>query len=215
LLLLRVFGYQQRTESLFDRVAQAWRFDGPVQLIAGVDLASRTATPGAILRLLSGKLDAQYIASPADVPVRLAQLDTMRDRDGRFRVNDVYCHDDTWRPALIALLDASDCVLMDLRSFSVQNQGCVFELEQLLLRVPAESIVLVIDKATDLPLLRATLARSWARACETNNARGTTTLSLVFVQHSRSDNLAYLMGRLNGLGTPDRVIAAEALVQAA
>ena len=42
LLFLRVFGYRARTEALLDRVAQRWRFDGPVQLVAGIDLATRT-----------------------------------------------------------------------------------------------------------------------------------------------------------------------------
>ena len=60
LLLLRVFGYQARTESLFDRVAQAWRFHGPVQLIAGVDLAMRTVDPGDVLALLNGRLAELY-----------------------------------------------------------------------------------------------------------------------------------------------------------
>jgi len=210
LLLLRVFGYQQRTEKLFDRVAQAWRFEGPVQLIAGVDLASRTATPGAILRLLSGSLRQQYIANAADIQARIAQLDGVPDRDGRFRINNVYCHDDTWRGALTALLEASDCVLMDLRGFSARNQGCVFELEQLLLRVPLASVVLVVDDGTDLRLLGQTLTQSWTRAF--GSVAGT--LSLVFIQARAANHLASLMSRLKGLGTPDRIVAGDALALA-
>ena len=214
LLLLRVFGYQARTESLFDRLAQAWRFDGPVQLIAGTDLASRTATPGSMLRLLSGTLDAQYVANDNDVPARMAQLDVAPDHDGRFRINDVYCRDDTWRSALRALLDTSDCVLMDLRSFSAQNHGCLYELEQLLLRVPTDSIVLIVDRSTDLVLLGATLAQSWERALQAGGGRGTGTLSLVFAQRSSAADLAYINARLHGPGEPDRVVEADALAQA-
>lgn len=171
LLLLRVFGYQRRTESLFDRVAQRWRFHGPVQLISGVDLATRTADPGDMLKLLSGRLGEQYLASLAEVDERIARLDAERDPDGRFRVNDVYCHDDTWRPAVQALLDSSDCVLMGVRSFAEQNQGCIFELEQLVLRVPTEAIVLVYDRTTDLPLLGDTLGKAWRSAREAGRAR--------------------------------------------
>ena len=68
LLLLRVFGYQARTESLFDRVAQAWRFHGPVQLIAGVDLAMRTVDPGDLLALLNGRLAELYVRAPRTCP---------------------------------------------------------------------------------------------------------------------------------------------------
>lgn len=214
LLLLRVFGYQSRTESLFDKLAQAWRFRGPVQLIAGVDLASRTADPGDMLKLLSGALDTQYVASAADVPARMARLDCERDPDGRFRVNDVYCHDDTWRPAVQALLDASDCVLMDVRSFSQQNQGCVFELQQLLLRLPTESIVLVVDKSTDLRLLGATLERSWESARQAGNARGDGKLALVCVEQNSPSELSLLMQRLGGRGEPRRVLSAAELATA-
>jgi hypothetical protein len=214
LLLLRVFGYQSRTESLFDRLAQAWRFHGPVQLIAGVDLATRTADPGDMLKLLSAALDTQYVASAADVPARMARLDYERDPDGRFRVNDVYCHDDTWRPAVQALLDASDCVLMDVRSFSQQNQGCVFELEQLLTRVPTESIVLVVDRSTDLSLLGATLERSWQSAREAGQARGHGTIALVRVEQNSAAEQSLLMQRLLGLGEPRRVLGVAELASA-
>ena len=215
LLLLRVFGYQSRTESLFDKLAQAWRFHGPVQLIAGVDLASRTADPGDMLKLLSGALDTQYVASAADVTARMARLDCERDPDGRFRVNDVYCHDDTWRPAVQALLDASDCVLMDVRSFSQQNQGCVFELEQLLLRLPTESIALVVDKSTDLGLLGATLERSWESARQAGIARGDGRLALVCVERNSASELSLLMQRLRGRGEPRRVLSTAELAGAA
>ncbi len=215
LLLLRVFGYQSRTESLFDRLAQAWRFHGPVQLIAGVDLATRTADPGDMLKLLSGALDTQYVASVADVGERMARLDYERDPDGRFRVNDVYCHDNTWRAAVEALLDSSDCVLMDVRSFSQQNQGCVFELEQLLLRLPTESIVLVVDKSTDLHLLGATLEKSWQDARQAGVARGDGKVALMRVERNTPGELSMLMQRLRGFGEPRLMLAADELAGAA
>ena len=84
LLLLRVFGYQARTESLFDRVAQTWRLQGPVQLIAGVDLAMRTADPGDVLALLGDRLAEAYVRAPQEVDKRLARLDLRPDPDGRF-----------------------------------------------------------------------------------------------------------------------------------
>jgi hypothetical protein len=93
LLLLRVFGYRARTEKLFDRVAQRWRFRGPVQLIAGADLATRTAGPADILRLLTRRTAEPYVATAAGVNARMAQLDGEPDPDGRYRLNQVYCHD--------------------------------------------------------------------------------------------------------------------------
>ena len=211
LLLLRVFGYQSRTESLFDRLAQAWRFHGPVQL----DRRSRSREPhrgpGRHAETAERRAHTQYVASVADSGTRMARLDYERDPDGRFRVNDVYCHDDTWRSAVQALLDSSDCVLMDVRSFSQQNQGCVFELEQLLLRLPTESIVFVVDKSTDLRLLGATLERSWRSAREAGRAKGDGTIALVRVERNSAAELSVLMRRLSGLGEPHRLLSQEEL----
>jgi hypothetical protein len=193
LLLLRVFGYQARTESLFDRVAQAWRFRGPVQLIAGVDLAMRTVDPGDVLAFLDGRLSEQYIAAAQDVPDRIARLDLRPDPDARFRVNEVYCHDDTWRPALEMLLDTSDAVLMDLRGFSERNAGCIFELEQLVHRLASDDIVLVCDKTTDLTLLRRVLREAWESARQRGSTRGSGRISAVHIERSSPAEFGALM----------------------
>ena len=196
LLLLRVFGYQARTESLFDRVAQTWRLQGPVQLIAGVDLAMRTADPGDMLALLDGRLAEAYVRTPEEVGERLTRLDLQPDPDGRFRINEVYCHDSTWRTALEALLDASDIVLMDLRSFSAQNAGCRFELEQIVRRVPTDNIILVCDKTTDLPLLQEILAAAWVTGRRERDTRGSAEISLVRMERQTRAEFALLMRRL-------------------
>ena len=196
LLMLRVFGYQSRTESLFDRVAQTWRLKGPVQLIAGVDLSMRTTDPGDMLALLGGRLADAYVRTPQEVGDRLARLDLQPDPDGRFRVNEVYCHDNTWRATLEALLDGSDRVLMDLRSFSLHNAGCRFELEQLVRRVPTDAVFLVCDKTTDLPLLQEILSTAWAGARRDKRARGSGEISVLRVERQTRQEFALLMHQL-------------------
>jgi hypothetical protein len=205
LLLLRVFGYQGRTEALFDRVAQTWRLQGPVQLIAGVDLAMRTADPGDILALLGGRLADSYVRTPEEIDQRLRRLDLQPDPDGRFRINEIYCHDNTWRPMLEALLGASDRVLMDLRTFSAHNAGCRFELEQLVRHLPTENLVLVCDKTTDLPLLHQILSGAWEAARKEGQARGSGTISVVRVERQSRSEFALLMQRL--LPSPAQVPA--------
>lgn len=207
LLLLRVFGYQGRTEALYDRVAQEWRFHGPVQLIAGVDLAMRTADPGDVLAFVNGHLGQRYVATPGEVTERLGRLDLARDPDGRFRVNEVYCRADTWRPTLEALLDMSDTVLMDLRSFCKLNAGCLFELEQILRRVPSDKVVLVCDKTTDLLLLAEVLGEAWGSARREGRARGSGQLALVRVDRHSPRELRVLMQRLLGTAGAPRLLA--------
>jgi hypothetical protein len=215
LLLLRVFGYRARTEALFDRVAQRWRFRGPVQLVAGVDLATRTPDPGDILNLLAGRTAEQYVTDPEALARRLDALDVEPDPDGRFRVNEVYCHDHTWRPALGALLDRSDRVLIDVRSFSARNHGGVFELEQLVWRLPSEAIVLVVDRSTDLPRLAEILDASWRAARAAGRARGDGRLALVRVERAAPPEIRLVTSCLLGTATPRRVLGIEAFRPAA
>jgi hypothetical protein len=213
LLLLRVFGYQARTETLFDRVAQQWRFHGPVQLIAGVDLAMRTVDPGDVLAFVGGNLEGRYVATVDDVGARVSGLDMLRDPDGRFRVNEVYCRDDTWRAAVQALIDTTDVVLMDLRGFSNVNSGCAFELEQLVARLPPEKIVLVYDRTTDLPLLGKFLSDGWQRAAHARAPTGGP-ISCIRVEQNSWPELQLLMRRLLGLEEARRVLAVGDLASA-
>jgi hypothetical protein len=153
LLVLRVFGFQRRTEKLFDRVAQRWRFRGTTTLIAGTDLVSRLIDPGDVVTFVSGRLRQQFVQNLDDLDQQLRALDRIRDPDGRFRVNKFFCFDDTWRPTLQALLRRTDVVLMDVRGFSEQNSGVQFELQQLADNALLERAVFVVDESTDSQLL--------------------------------------------------------------
>jgi hypothetical protein len=157
LLVLRSFSIGKDGERLFDVVDRFWRRVGSIQMIAGVDLARRTIEPHEFLDFLSGKLARRFIDGPEVLDQRLRERDMRPDRDLRFRVNDFFCYDDTWKMVLSRLARESDAVLMDLRGFSQKNQGCVFELRELARMVPLESVVFVIDRRTDETLLAETL----------------------------------------------------------
>jgi len=157
LLLLRVFGFQRRTEKLFDGVAERWRFTGTATLIAGTDLVSRLVDPGDVVRFVSGRLRQQFVQSASDLAEQLRVVDGGRDPDGRFRVSKFFCFDDTWRPTLQALVKTSDVVLLDARGFSEQNRGVQFELQQLSEQALLTKTVFVVDESTDSRLLEASL----------------------------------------------------------
>jgi tetratricopeptide (TPR) repeat protein len=161
LLLLRTFGFRRRSERFFDLLGARWRYAGPIQLIAAPDLASRSIDPDEFLDFLSGRLRHRFIIEPGDLERRFAQIDNGPDPDGRFRVNEFFCGNDAWRPAVIRLMAESDMVVMDLRGFSTGNQGCLFELQSLIDIVPVARVVLLTDGSTDTPFLRETLARCW------------------------------------------------------
>jgi hypothetical protein len=48
---------------------------------------------------------------------------------------------------------------MDLRGFTRDNAGCVFELKELARMVPLERVVFVVDRRTDETLLMQTLGK--------------------------------------------------------
>lgn len=131
LLVLRVFQRDAQVEALFDRVVERWRLTGNTVLIAGTDLLSRTLDPDDLFTFLNGRLADRFIASAEEIPRKVAEMDLRPDPDGRYRVNEFHCFDSTWQPALRALVEASDVVLMDLRGCKPENRGCRFELRVL------------------------------------------------------------------------------------
>jgi hypothetical protein len=161
LLLLRVFSLGRRSALLFDAFGKLWRHDGSIRLIAGPDLATSTVEPYEFLDFLSGKLARQFIAGPETLQLRLAEAEPRRDFDGRYRVSDFFCHDDTWQMVLRHLARDSDAVLMDLRGFSRDNLGCLFEINELLNVVPLDRVIFVVDASTDQGSLRDALAQGW------------------------------------------------------
>ena len=149
LLVLRVFQHDEQVQSLFDQVVQRWRLTGNTVLIAGTDLVDRTLDAADIFTFLDGGLAQRFIHVPADVAPRLEAFDLAPDADGRFRVNECYCHDSTWQQALAALEASCDTVLMDLRGFQAHNAGCRFELGTLAAVQRRTRVVVLVDAHTD------------------------------------------------------------------
>ena len=153
LLVLRVFQRDAQVQALFDHVIERWRLTGNTVLIAGTDLADRTLDADDIFTFLDGGLAQRFIATPADVAPRLATFDLRPDAEGRYRINECYCHDTTWRNALAALVQRSDVVLMDLRGFQSHNAGCLHELATLARASSGPQqlarVVVLVDGKTD------------------------------------------------------------------
>jgi hypothetical protein len=158
MLVLRVFQHDARAQSLFDDVVERWRLSGNTVLIAGTDLADRTLDADDIFRFLDGRLAERFIASASDIPRRIAELDMTADIDGRYRVNECYCHDTTWQDALQALVHHSDVVLMDLRGFQAHNAGCRYELTTLAQVDRDLRVVVLTDERTDLAAAQESVA---------------------------------------------------------
>ena len=164
LLLLRTFGDRGRSSRLLRDLAVRWRWVGSVDLITGTDLATELLEPHEFLDYLRGRLRRHFVRGRADVERRLAELDLRPDLDGRHRVNELLCHDDTWRPALSALVHGCDAVLIDLRGLTARRAGVVYEIERLVAEVPLDRVVALVDPSTDAAVLRWALDGAAARA---------------------------------------------------
>ena len=163
LLYLRVFGSARRTEKLFEVLAARWRHAGSIQLMSATDVARGRFEPDEFLDFVNGKLASTYISSDGDLAQRLAVLPRQCDPDGRYRVNEFFCRSDTWQRTVSRLAAESSLVVMDLRAFTANNKGCIFELSVLVDEVPFHRVALLIDWTTDEPLLRKTLTELCGR----------------------------------------------------
>ena len=188
LLLLRVFALGRRSEVLYDSLGKYWRNVGSIQMIAGPDLATTTIEPHEFLEFLSGKLSRRFVDSGTTLDLRMTQMDLAADGDGQFRVTEFFCHDDTWKLTLARLADESDAVLMDLRGFSQNNAGCVFEINELFNLVSLARVVFVIDASTDQTFLRQTMQQAWRQLKERspNRRPGGGTVSLGQIADGRA-----------------------------
>ena len=213
LLLLRVFAADRRTERLLEDFGKRWRHLGPIRLIGAPDAAYNTIEPHEFFDFMSGRLSRAFVKDAQDLAGRLAESANAPDPDGLYRVEDFFCHDDTWRMTVTRLAREASAVLMDLRGFSSANRGCIFEIEELVAAVPLERIVLLVDRSTDLPFLEQVLADAWhaVPADSPNAAPGEHRLRILQASRRQGPTLASLLGLLCESATPRAASGSSAL----
>ena len=163
LLLLRVFALGRRSERLFHAFAKRWLRMGSISMIAGPDLVATTVEPHEFLQFMGGELSRGFVTDRADLDTRMCAAARGPDPDGRYRVNEYFCYANTWQMTMRQLAAGADSVLMDLRSFSQSNQGCLFEIGQLLGAVDLRNVVLLVDATTDKAFLDRSLKQLWTQ----------------------------------------------------
>jgi hypothetical protein len=162
LLLLRVFDRASSSRGLLNQVASRWRHLGPVRMIAGPDLAASTVEPDEFLTFVGGHLGRLFIADGDSLEGRLSELGHSPDPDGRYRIEELFCFDTTWKAAVLALLARSDTVLMDLRGLTADRRGALHELEVLGRELALPRTVMIVDERTDMTVLERIVAEAGA-----------------------------------------------------
>jgi hypothetical protein len=94
--------------------------------------------------------ETRFITNQADLDTRLAVLSDGTDPDGRYQGEALLCGGDTWTPTMRALAARSDVVLMDLRGFTRDREGCKYELLYLARSAPNKKVVLLAATSAEL-----------------------------------------------------------------
>jgi hypothetical protein len=184
LLLLRVFRSDPQVRLLVEKIMQRWRYLGSIRLIAGTDLVDTTIEPYEFFEFLSGRLSRAFVKDREDLERRLSKHKLGPDPDGLYRIEDFFCHLDTWQMTVARLASQADVVLMDLRGFSSARQGCSYEIAMLLNSVSVHQVVLMVDRSTDHTDLEETLRLAWSTLSHTSPNAGAGRHELCLVEVS-------------------------------
>ena len=171
LLILRVFKRPVQSEELIDRLLSYWRFAAPVHFIAGPDLAGASIEPDEFFAFMRGQLADRFVRSAPEISAAVDRLDRERDPDGRFRVNELFCAEDTWRETVQMLMAQAGVVLLDLREYTASHAGTRYEIYQLMNVVSVDRVIVLFGSAEDTDGISTELHRAWAAMVESSPNR--------------------------------------------
>jgi hypothetical protein len=186
ILALWVFGTQNIWVLLEYLILPVWRKLGNIFLIRGGDHILRQVSLWDSLLFLRGK-DLIISKTPEQITQKLNEFQKKTNRAPEYRFNTLICGDNSWQFALHSLIDEADLVVMHLSSFSPNNQGCIYELEQLINRVPVENFYLLVDRhSTDYEFLLGKLQELWKKMKSSSpNQKGRSLgIQIIFLEHA-------------------------------
>jgi hypothetical protein len=162
LLVLRVFSDDARRHDLLDGLQARWRYLGPVHQIGGPDMVAMNVDPYEAAMFLASRLHELFLPAALDTAQLQARLDARPDRDGRYRINEVFCFNSAWRRTVEQLMQLSDAIVLDLRGLTAQREGTSFEIARLAALGRLDRVLALGDAATDWAHVDALLQRHGA-----------------------------------------------------
>lgn len=149
LLVLRVFSNESRHHNLLDVVQGRWRLLGPVHQIGGPDMVAMNVDPHEAMKFLTNRLHELFLPTGIGLADLQARLATQPDKEGRYRINEVFCFNTAWQATVVQLMQLSDVILLDVRGFNAQRGGTGFEIDQLATRGLLRRVLAVGNAQTD------------------------------------------------------------------
>nr|WP_295077782.1 hypothetical protein [uncultured Roseateles sp.] len=149
LLMLRVFSSDSRRHDLLDLLQGRWRFVGAVHQIGGPDMVAMNVDPYELMKFLANRLHELFLPTGISRGELQARLLTQPDKEGRYRINEVFCFNTAWQATVVQLMQCSAAIVLDLRGMTKHRAGTGFEIKQLAQLGLLHRVVAVGGRDTD------------------------------------------------------------------
>ena len=149
LLMLRVFSRHWREQNFLDQVQSRWHFLGAVQQAGGPDLVDINVSPYECAMFLSSRLHDLYLPAALDADQLRGRFNYLPDREGRYRINEMFNFNTAWRNNVEQLILLSKTILLDLRGLTAEREGTSYEIGLLAKHGLLSRVVAVGDEKTD------------------------------------------------------------------
>ena len=159
LLLLRVFSSDKSGENWLSAVERFWRHLGPVYMIAGPDLTKSSIDPYELYLFLSRNIKSLFIRNDQQARNHLEDVDNDADPDGRYRINEFFCLDNTWEFVARGLIKQSDAIVLDLRGFEITRVGTAKEIDFLAHSNAFSRTLVLVDSESEIDNLIQTITQ--------------------------------------------------------
>ena len=98
---------------------------------------------------LSNRLHDLYLPAALSAEQLLNRLNDAVDREGRYRINEMFNFNTAWRANVEQLILLSKTILLDLRGLTAEREGTSFEIGLLARHKLFDRVIAIGDKQTD------------------------------------------------------------------
>lgn len=149
LLMLRVFSAEKKKHNLLHRIQERWRYIGAVNQAGGPDLLDLNVDPYECSKFMTGSLHELFLPEAVSGEKLMSRFEHAPDREGRYRVNEMFNFNTSWRGNVEQLIINSPTILLDVRGLTAEREGTSFEVGLLAEHGLLERVVAVGDEDTD------------------------------------------------------------------
>jgi hypothetical protein len=149
LLMLRVFSKEKDKQALLQGIQERWRFVGAIDQAGGPDMVDLNVGPYKCSKFMSGSLHELFLPEAVSGERLMARFEHRPDREGRYRINEMFNFNSSWRGNVEQLILNSPTILLDVRGLTAEREGTSFEVGLLARHALLDRVVAVGDEETD------------------------------------------------------------------